>query len=69
MPKVVLKASSAEEEVVALAEQAEKAGLPVAAIKDAGKTVVSAGTITCVGIGPAEEQEIDPFAGNMELVR
>ena len=68
MPKVVLQGSSAEE-VVALAEQAKKAGLPVAVIHDADRTVVSPGAITCIGIGPAEEQEIDRFTGDMELVK
>jgi peptidyl-tRNA hydrolase len=68
MPKVVLQGDSAEA-VLALAEQAKKAGLPVALIEDAGKTVVSAGTITCVGIGPAEKEKIDRVTGSLQLVR
>jgi PTH2 family peptidyl-tRNA hydrolase len=68
MPKVVLRGSS-EEQIVSLAEQAKNAGLPVAVIEDAGRTVVSPGTITCIGIGPAEEQEIDRLTGDLELVK
>jgi peptidyl-tRNA hydrolase, PTH2 family len=68
MPKVVLQGSS-EEEIVALAERAEKAGLPAALIQDAGRTTVSPGTVTCIGIGPAEEQEIDRLTGHMKLVK
>ena len=68
MPKVVLQGFSAEE-IVALAQQAKQAGLPVAVIEDAGRTVVSPGTITCIGIGPAIEQEIDRLTGDMQLVK
>ena len=68
MPKVVLRAS-VEKEVVALAEHAKRVGLPVAVIQDAGRTVVAPGTITCIGIGPAEEQEIDLLTGDLELVK
>lgn len=68
MPKVVLRGSSAEE-IVALAEQANRAGLPVAVIADAGRTVVTAGTITCIGIGPADTREIDPITGDLSLVK
>jgi peptidyl-tRNA hydrolase, PTH2 family len=68
MPKVVLRASCAGE-IVALAEHARRAGLPVAVIRDAGRTVVSPGTMTCLGIGPAEEQQIDPLTGDLELVK
>ena len=67
MPKVVLSAGN-EEEVLAIYESAERANLPVRLIKDAGKTVVSAGTITCVGIGPAQEDEINEITENLKLV-
>jgi len=67
MPKVVLSAHS-EEEVLAIYKSAHDASLPTQLIKDAGKTVVSAGTITCVGIGPAQEADIDKITGSLKLI-
>jgi PTH2 family peptidyl-tRNA hydrolase len=68
MPKVVLQVES-EAEIHSLERQANDAGLPVAVIADAGHTVVEAGTITCVGIGPAEIAVIDKLTGALKLVR
>ena len=68
MPKVVLRCAS-EEELLALARQAEEAGLPVMLIRDAGRTVVQAGTPTCVGIGPDEISRIDAVTGALKLMR
>lgn len=68
MPKVVVQVSS-EQEVLSLAQQARQAGLPIALIKDAGKTVVAPGTVTCLCIGPAHAEDIDPITGKLELVR
>ena len=67
MPKVVLSASS-EEEVIEYYQKALTANLPTQLIKDAGKTVIAAGTITCVGIGPALEREVDQITGHLKLV-
>lgn len=67
MPKVVLSAEN-EAEVLSIYKSAIAANLPVHLIKDAGKTVVSAGTITCVGIGPAEAEEIDKVTGQLKLI-
>lgn len=52
MPKVVL-AVDTEEELLTLHNQATEINLPAHIIKDAGKTVVTAGTITCISISPA----------------
>jgi len=68
MPKVVLRCES-EAALLELAGQAEAAGLPVMLIRDAGRTVVEAGTPTCVGIGPAEISKIDAITGALKLVR
>jgi PTH2 family peptidyl-tRNA hydrolase len=68
MPKVVLRCGS-EDELFALAKQAEAAGLPVMLIRDAGRTVVEAGTPTCVGIGPDEISKIDAVTGALKLMR
>ena len=68
MAKVVL-ACGTETEVLALHRQAAEAGLPAEVVEDAGRTVVAPGTVTCVGIGPAEEAAIDAVTGSLPLVR
>lgn len=67
MPKVVLKAATAAA-LQALQANSESAGLPVALIQDAGRTVVSEGTVTCVGIGPATAAQIEPLTGELKLL-
>ena len=68
MPKVVLRCE-AESELLDLEQRATQAGLPVALIRDAGHTVVAAGTITCLGIGPAPAAAIDALTGSLKLAR
>lgn len=68
MPKVVLRCES-EAALFELAEQAQAAGLPVMLVRDAGRTVVEAGTPTCVGIGPGEIAKVDAITGTLKLVR
>jgi PTH2 family peptidyl-tRNA hydrolase len=68
MPKVVLKSESAEE-LKQLEEAAQRRGIPTCLIADAGKTVVPAGTITCLGLGPAAENELDELTRDLKLVR
>lgn len=68
MPKIVLGCESATA-LRALETQAERAGLPVALIEDAGHTVVEPGTATCLGIGPASPDDIDAITGTLKLVR
>jgi peptidyl-tRNA hydrolase len=67
MPKVVLRGES-EQELRALEAAAERAGLPNALITDAGHTVVAAGTVTCLGLGPAPIEAIDALTGELKLV-
>ncbi|HJY39445.1 MAG TPA: aminoacyl-tRNA hydrolase [Steroidobacteraceae bacterium] len=67
MPKVVLRCES-EQELLALEAAAERAGLPNALITDAGHTVVAAGTVTCLGLGPASIEAIDALTGGLKLV-
>jgi len=67
MPKVIL-AVGTEQELIQLHEQAVAAGLSTQQIQDAGKTVVIAGTLTCVGIGPAKEAQINQLTGSLRLV-
>jgi PTH2 family peptidyl-tRNA hydrolase len=66
-PKVVLKAASAEH-LQDLAAQARRAGLPVELVRDAGRTQVQAGTVTCCAIGPAEAAQIDAVTADLALL-
>lgn len=68
MPKIVLKAESAEE-LQLLEAKAAAAKLPVGLIADAGHTVVEAGTLTCLGIGPAKDEAINAVTGHLKLVK
>lgn len=68
MPKVVLAVSD-ELEVIQQYQRALAANLPAQLIKDAGKTVITAGTITCASIGPAGDSEVDQITGHLKLVR
>jgi len=66
-PKVVLRANS-EAELYALAERAERAGLRVQMIHDAGRTQVAEGTPTCCAIGPAGADQIDAITSELSLL-
>jgi peptidyl-tRNA hydrolase, PTH2 family len=68
MPKVVLACPS-RAHILELQSRARSAHLPVALIEDAGRTVVPAGTATCLGIGPSNPQAIDSITGALPLVR
>jgi len=67
MPKVVLQAAD-EVELQHLLELALQAGLPALLVEDAGRTVVPEGTITCLGIGPADDEDIDRLTGELKLL-
>lgn len=67
MPKVVLKAAS-REELMELYEQAVQKGIPASLIADAGRTVLPEGTITCLGLGPVEDEALDEVTGRLKLL-
>jgi PTH2 family peptidyl-tRNA hydrolase len=67
MPKVVLRGDD-DAQLIALEGQAANAGLPTALIRDAGHTVVAPGTLTCLGIGPAPDEDIDAISGTLRLL-
>lgn len=64
--KIVLKGND-DEHLFALAEQADRAGVPHAIVRDAGHTQLEPGTVTTLAIGPASEAAIDPITGDLSL--
>ena len=67
MKKIVLEAAN-EKELFKHKQMAEDLGLKTALITDAGHTVLEPGTITCLGIGPDEEEKIDRVTGKLKMV-
>lgn len=64
--KVVLRARNVDE-LRSLKRVAAGAGMTVALITDAGLTELPPDTTTCLGIGPAPENVIDPVTGSLPL--
>ena len=65
--KVVLKVPGVQD-LFKLRVEAERAGLPAAIVQDAGLTEVPPGTITALGIGPAQEKQMDKITGKLSLL-
>ncbi len=65
--KSVLKCEDLDE-LLSIHEYAREQKLPISLIKDAGRTEILPGTITCVGIGPAPEGDIDKITGKLKLL-
>ena len=65
--KVVVKVSS-EEELQELYRKAKSAKLPAALIQDRGLTQLEPGTVTCLGIGPGPDEQIDSLTGKLKLL-
>jgi peptidyl-tRNA hydrolase len=68
MPKVVLRCDS-EAEVVGLHFVADGAGLPAALIRNEQHTVTPGGGVTCLGVGPADNAELEAITGSLREVR
>jgi peptidyl-tRNA hydrolase, PTH2 family len=64
--KIVLKVGS-EEELLALYDRMKRE-MPCALIRDAGRTQLEPGTITCFGAGPAEESLINKYTKELKLL-
>jgi peptidyl-tRNA hydrolase, PTH2 family len=65
--KIVVKVDS-EKDLYALNQAAKDDGFSTALITDAGKTCIAPGTVTCLGIGPAEEESIDSLTSELKLL-
>jgi peptidyl-tRNA hydrolase, PTH2 family len=66
-PKIVLKIGG-ETELAQLCAQAHAAGLPVHVVRDAGRTQITAGTMTCCAIGPAYGDVVDQVTASLGLL-
>ena len=64
--KIVLKVNS-KKELLELFESVKNI-FPAALIHDAGRTQIEAGEPTCIGIGPAPENEINKFTKDLKLL-
>lgn len=64
--KVVLAAG--DEKLEELLQDAKGNKIPAYLVKDAGRTELEPGTVTALGIGPAEEDKIDSITGHLKLL-
>ncbi|MFT4313315.1 MAG: peptidyl-tRNA hydrolase Pth2 [Candidatus Woesearchaeota archaeon] len=65
--KIVLKVDS-EKELYRLLQHAKDQGISCALITDAGRTCIAPGTVTCLGIGPDTEQNVDAITGDLKML-
>jgi len=65
--KIVVKCDSLDE-LLKIYEETKRLSISSALIQDAGLTEVPPGTITCIGIGPDEEEKIDKITKNLKLL-
>jgi PTH2 family peptidyl-tRNA hydrolase len=65
MKKVVLKVEDFEE-LKKYHRKSLDAGMVTCIISDAGRTELEPGTITCMGIGPDNEEKIDKVTGSLK---
>jgi PTH2 family peptidyl-tRNA hydrolase len=67
MPKIVVYAADADA-LAQLEARAREQQIPTCLVHDAGRTVIPAGTITCLGLGPAATDVLEPLTGTLRLV-
>lgn len=65
--KVVLKVENLKE-LLEYKKLAENAKLKTALIKDAAKTFFKEPTITCLAIGPDDDEKIDKITGKLKIL-
>jgi PTH2 family peptidyl-tRNA hydrolase len=56
------------EDLRELERAARARGLPTTMIQDAGYTEVAPGTVTCLGIGPGRNADVDAVTGDLSLL-
>ncbi|BAI61241.1 peptidyl-tRNA hydrolase [Methanocella paludicola SANAE] len=67
MKKIVLKVDKVED-LFRYKEEARKMDIPTALIQDAGLTTVPPGTITALGMGPADAIILNKIVGHLKLM-
>ena len=67
MPKIVLK-SPGEDQLRQLEAAARQRRIPAYLVIDGGRTVIPAGTVTCLGLGPAETAALNELTGQLKLL-
>ena len=67
MAKIVLRVDDKEQLLLTM-KAAKQAGLVCALIRDAGKTFFKEPTITCLGIGPDDNEKIDRITGDLRIL-
>lgn len=65
--KIVLRVDGLKE-LKNLYKKARAAKLPCFIVRDAGLTQVRKGTLTVLGVGPADEEKIDTITGELKLL-
>lgn len=65
--KIVVKVNSLAE-LLDLERKAKELEIPNALVRDAGLTQLEEGTITCLALGPAEDEKIDKLTRNLKLL-
>lgn len=66
-PKIVLKVDSGSD-LLSLKSKCQDAKIPCALVIDEGRTEISNGSITCLGIGPSTKELIDEVTGKLRLL-
>ncbi len=67
MMKIVVKVAD-EKELREFLKIANNNKLITALITDAGRTTVAPGTVTCLGVGPDDENKLDSIFGKLKLL-
>lgn len=65
--KVVVKATD-QKQLFEIRMMADAQGLVNSVVTDAGRTEIPAGTVTCIGIGPAKESDLDRVTGHLTML-
>lgn len=66
--KVVVKVNS-QEELFEIFELVKAADLPHFLVRDAGHTEIPSSTVTCLGIGPDDDEKIDKITQDLKLFK
>ncbi|XP_071450119.1 peptidyl-tRNA hydrolase 2, mitochondrial-like [Hetaerina americana] len=67
-PKVVLKQDKGEFGLLELLKHAKSLDVPSTVVRDAGRTQVTAGSATVLGIGPADSEKVDSIVSHLKLL-